>query len=92
IQAKSTNETYTPDTLSNGDTKKQLLARSRHLLYKSPNNWTIDQQDRAKLLFELYREIEQAYGLTNKLRAIYNQLIPKEVAMTKLAYWFNQVE
>ena len=90
--AKGTNKTYSSETLSNGDTKKQLLARSRHLLYKSPNNWTIDQQDRAKLLFELYPEIEQAYGLTNKLRAIYNKLIPKEIAMTKLAYWFNQVE
>ncbi|QQT99190.1 transposase [Myroides odoratus] len=52
----------------------------------------MDQQNRAKLLFELYPEIEQAYKLTNKLRSIYNQLIPKEVAMTKLAYWFNQVE
>ena len=92
IHAKGTNKTYSPDILSNGDTKKQLLARSRHLLYKSPNNWTIDQQDRAKLLFELYPEIEQAYDLTNKLRAIYNKLIPKEIAMTKLAYWFNQVE
>ena len=90
--AKCTNKTYSPHILSNGDTKKQLLARSRHLLYKSPNNWTIDQQDRAKLLFELYPEIEQAYDLTNKLRAIYNKLIPKEIAMTKLAYWFNQVE
>ncbi|MGS4344460.1 transposase [Myroides odoratus] len=92
ILAKTTNKTYSPDILSNGDTKKQLLARSRHLLYKSPNNWTIDQKDRAKLLFELYPEIEQAYKLTNKLRNIYNQLIPKELAMTKLAYWFNQVE
>jgi len=92
ILAKATNKIYSSDILSNGDTKKQLLARSRHLLYKSSNNWTIDQKDRAKLLFELYPEIEQAYKLTNKLRNIYNQLIPKEVAMTKLAYWFNQVE
>ncbi len=92
IDSKAKNKTFSPDILSNGDTKKQLLARSRHLLYKSPNNWTTNQQDRAKLLFELYPEIEQAYDLTNKLRAIYNQLIPKEVAMTKLAYWFNQVE
>ncbi|WP_413514179.1 ISL3 family transposase, partial [Myroides odoratus] len=92
IQAKVTNKTFSSDMLANGDTKKQLLARSRHLLYKSPNNWTIDQKDRAKLLFELYPEIEQAYKLTNKLRGIYNKLIPKEVAMTKLAYWFNQVE
>jgi len=92
IHTKATNKTYSPDILSNGDTRKQLLARSRHLLYKSSNNWTLDQKVRAKLLFELYPEIEQAYKLTNKLRAIYNQLIPKKVAMTKLAYWFTQVE
>lgn len=92
IHAKGINKTYSPDTLSNGDTKKQLLARSRHLLYKSHNKWTIDQQNRAKLLFELYPEIEQGDSLTNNLKAIYNKLIPKEIDMTKLAYWFNQVE
>lgn len=59
---------------------------------KYPNNRTTAQQDRAKLLFELYPEIEQTYGLTNKLRAIHNQLTPKEVAITKLTYQFNQVE
>lgn len=92
ILAKATNRTYSTDILSNVDTKKQLLARFKHLLYKSPNNWTIDQKDRVKLLFELYPEIEQAYKLTNNLRGIYNQLIPKEAAMTKLAFWFNLVE
>lgn len=91
-QAKQKKQTYFAEMLSNGDTKKQLLARSRHLLYKSPNKWTSDQQQRAELLFSLYPEIKQAYVLTNQLRAIYNQHIVKEVAMTKLAQWFNQVE
>lgn len=91
-QAKQNKQTYFAEILSNGDTKKQLLARSRHLLYKSPNKWTSDQQQRAELLFSLYPEIKQAYVLTNHLRAIYNQRIIKEVAMTKLAQWFNQVE
>lgn len=92
ILAKATNKTYSTDILSNGDTKKQLLARSRHLPYKSSNNWTADQQNRAKLLFELYPEMKQVYDLTNTCRGIYNQLIPKEIAMTKLAQWLNQVE
>lgn len=91
-QAKQNKQTYSAEILSNGDTKKQLLARSRHLLYKSPNKWTSDQQQRAELLFSLYPEIKQAYILANRLRAIYNQRIVKEVAMTKLAQWFNQVE
>nr|WP_246022100.1 transposase [Flavobacterium cellulosilyticum] len=34
LQAKCKNETYTPQLLTNGDTVKQLLARSRYLLYK----------------------------------------------------------
>ena len=36
-----------PDVLPNGDTKKQLLARSRYLLYKSPDKWTQNQRERA---------------------------------------------
>jgi transposase len=31
---------YTPETLSNGDTLKQMLTRSRYLLYKSSRKWT----------------------------------------------------
>lgn len=92
IHARLEKRTYIPEILENGDSIRQLLARSRHLLYKSPNNWTLDQQKRADLLFDLYPEIKQAYNLTNSLRAIYNQKAPKEVAMTKLAQWFNLVE
>lgn len=36
--AKIKKTTHTPELLSNGDTLKQLLARSRYLLYKSNNN------------------------------------------------------
>lgn len=92
IQARLEKKVHVPEILSNGDSVRQLLARSRHLLFKSPNNWTLDQQERAEILFELYPEIKQAYNLTNSLRAIYNQKVPKEVAMTKLAHWFNLVE
>ena len=38
--AKENNKTYKPDILENGDTLKQLLARSRYLLYKQENKWT----------------------------------------------------
>ncbi|WP_225600570.1 transposase [Myroides odoratimimus] len=77
---------------TNGDTKKQLLVRSRSLLYKNQINWTSDQQERAKILFELYPEIKQAYLLANNLRQIYNLQIDKEIAMTKLAHWFNGIK
>jgi hypothetical protein len=40
--------------LINGDTVKQLLARSRYLLYKSRQKMDQQPRRRAKLLFELY--------------------------------------
>ena len=31
---------YEPERLSNGDTLKELLARGRYALFKSPEKWT----------------------------------------------------
>ncbi|MFH7019306.1 transposase, partial [Flavobacterium sp. FlaQc-47] len=42
-KAKSENKTYIPKLLINGDSVKQLLARSRYLLYKSREKWTQSQ-------------------------------------------------
>ena len=92
LQAKCKNETYTPQLLTNGDTVKQLLARSRYLLYKSREKWTINQEERARLLFELYPDIKTAYGLSQQLRSIYNTNNDKNVALLKLAHWSRKVE
>src|SRR5690606_13006690 len=51
LQAKSENKTYNPPILNNGDTVKQLLVRSRYLLYKSREKWTKNQEERAEILF-----------------------------------------
>ena len=45
--AKADGKKYVPETLSNEDTKKQLLARSRYLLFKSGDKWTDKQRKRA---------------------------------------------
>jgi transposase len=90
--AKEKGEKYKPELLSNGDTLKQLLARSRYLLFKSRDKWKEKQNERATLLFELYPDIEKAYNLTHKLRMIFSQTEVKEVAYTKLAKWFNEVD
>jgi transposase len=37
-EAKLSGEKHVPQTLENGDSKKQLLARSRYLLFKSAEN------------------------------------------------------
>ena len=57
------NERYEPPRLSNGDTLPELLARSRYLLMVSAEKWTQSQKTRAKILFELYPDIQTAYSL-----------------------------
>jgi len=83
-QARENNESYTTKFYSNGDTLKQLLARSRYLLFKS-------QKRRAKILFELYPDIKTTYELIHKLRLIFSKTTSKGVAYTKLAKWYNEV-
>jgi transposase len=78
--------------LENEDTHRQLLARSRYLLYKSPEKWTSNQSSRAKILFDLYPDIKKAYDLNQQLRQVYNTQKDKDVAMMKLARWYDQVE
>jgi len=76
---------YTPKLFKNGDTLKQLLARSRYLLYKPNGKWTKNQQERAKILFEKYPDIEKAYKLCQNLSWIYNQTKDKTSALIRLA-------
>ncbi|WP_422395599.1 ISAon1 family transposase [Pseudotamlana carrageenivorans] len=90
--AKNNNYQYLAEVFSNGDTRKQLLARSRYLLFKSPDKWTSSQKERAGILFMQYPMIKEAYDLSNQLRVIYNTCTDKNIAMTKLALWYNQIE
>ncbi len=90
--AKKLKQVYSPEILSNGDTLKQLLARSRYLLYKHEQNWTQQQADRATLLFERFPDIKKAYDLTQSLSSIYNTATEKIYAYTRLAKWHEKVE
>jgi transposase len=90
--AKKLKQLYSPEILSNGDTLKQLLARSRYLLYKHEQNWTKQQADRATLLFERFPDIKKAYDLTQSLSSIYNTATEKIYAYTRLAKWHEKVE
>jgi len=82
---------YVPLRFENGDTKKQLLARSRYLLFKSADKWSESQKQRAKILFAQYPDIKQAFNLTHSLRMIFSHTKDKRVAFTKLARWYNDV-
>ena len=77
--------------LDNGDTLKQLLARSRYLLFKTPEKWSSSQKERATILFNLYPEIKRAYYHAINLNKVF-QTRSKEGALTKLAQWYNDVE
>jgi transposase len=52
--AREAKRKWLPQVLENGDTVKQLLARSRYLLFKKEVNWSPSQSHRAELLFNLY--------------------------------------
>ena len=83
---------YVPFRYRNGDTRKQLLARAKHILTKNQVNWTESQRIRAEIIFETYPELRYAYRLAQELTEIYNSKSSLEVARTKLARWYNAVE
>lgn len=61
-EAKPCGRDYVPYRYLNGDTRKELLMRSRYLLFKSADKWTDRQKQRAAILFEEYPDIKTAYG------------------------------
>ncbi len=91
-EAKAKNETYKPFRYSNGDTRKQLLARAKFILTKHKSKWTESQRLRAEIIFENYPELKKAYDLAMELTDIYNARSIKDAARLKLARWFNKVE
>ena len=91
-KAKSLDIEYNPSCFDNGDTAKQLLARSRYLLFKSANKWTPSQRKRAKVLFKAYPDIKEGYRLTHSLRQIFNKNSIKDAARLSLARWYDKVE
>ena len=89
---KEVGEEYVPNVLENGDTLKQLLARSRYLLFKHENKWTASQYQRAEILFSYYPDLKKAYDLCRELSSIYEKTNEKGVAFTRLAQWYDKVE
>ena len=91
-QAKLSGMKYVPKRLSNGDTLKELLARGRYALFKSPEKWTASQRERIVLMFSLYPDLNEAYWLSQHLRAIFsNKNSTADTARLNLARWYNRV-
>ena len=71
LKAKELGVEYNSKTFSNGDTKKQLLARSKYILYKPSNRWSETQRERAEILFREYPSLKEAYNLSMYFRNCY---------------------
>jgi transposase len=90
-EAKEQGIKYIPFTFNNDDTPKQLLARSRYIIAKKPNQWTENQKQRAELLFDNYPLLHQAYKHTLEFRNIYEET-SRAVAKEKITNWINKTK
>lgn len=89
--AKKHKERYRAPTYENGDTKKQLLARSRYLLFKPDDRWEESQLQRAEILWREFPEIKQAYDLAMQFRSFYEEKNVSD-AVDLLQSWYEAIE
>lgn len=87
--AKKSGVKYKPDELKNGDSPKQLLARSRYILAKKEAKWTLNQKERAEILFEKYPDLYIAYHHILSFRNIYEQTC-KRTATERIQQWIEK--
>jgi transposase len=90
-EAKQKREPYHPKRYENGDTQKELLARSRYLLFQLPNQWRDSQKQRAETLFREFPDLKQAYELALHFRSIYASKKKPENIRPKLKTWYEKV-
>lgn len=91
-EARANKQLYCPTIYKNGDTKKQLLARSRHLLFKPSSKWTDQQKERSEILFSDYPELKEAYEISMLLRSFYEHSKTIPEAKERLDKWHEKVE
>jgi len=71
----------------NGDTPRELLARSRYLLFKPTGNWTERQKERAAILFHEHPDIRIAYELSQQLKQLYDKSMSRDTAALLVRRW-----
>ena len=91
LQAKNEGRTYKPETCENGETKRQLLARSRMALMTNSSKWDNTQKTRAELVFKEFPILKLTYDIAMQLTNIFNKNYSKGVALTKLSHWYEAV-
>ena len=83
---------WEPERMANGETRPQIMARSRHIILMHRSKWNTQQQARAEILFRMFPKLEKAYNLYLDLVDIFNKKTIPGVARLNLARWYNDVE
>lgn len=83
---------WEPERMPNGETRPQIMARSRHIILMHRSKWNAQQQARAEILFRMFPKLEKAYNLYLDLVDIFNRKTVPGVARLNLARWYNDVE
>ena len=83
---------WEPERMENGETKPQIMARSRHILLMHKSKWNERQKARAAILFRMFPKLEKAYNIYLELVDIYNKKSKPGEARLNLARWYNKVE
>ena len=83
---------WEPVRMANGETKPQVMARSRHILLMHKSKWNDQQKARAAVLFQMFPDLEKAYNLYLSLVDIFNRKSKPAAARLNLARWYNDVE
>lgn len=83
---------WEPKRMGNGETMPQIMAKSRHIILKHESKWNEQQKSRAKILFEQFPKLEEAYRLSLKLTELFNRKSTLQEARLNLARWYNSVE
>ncbi len=91
-EGKIKGKKYISPVFKNGDTRKQLLARSRYLLFKPGKKWTESQTNRAEILFKEYPDLQHAYNLSMMFRNIYETSKSIQQADAYYKQWFEKVK
>lgn len=83
---------WEPERMANGETRPQIMARSRHIILMHRSKWNAQQQARAEILFRMFPKLEKAYNLYLDLVDIFNRKTVPGVARLNLARWYNDVD
>lgn len=82
---------YKPALQANGETKVELLTRSRNMLSQSGEKWGDQKKERGRILFELYPQMQEGYSLICKVRSIFKEKLTVDQAEEKLHEWYKEV-